>query len=103
MLCVEELGKMCLFSNYKVSVTVSSSVNISSAIFITHYDISGQPSASGDGRDVEIERNAETDRGIETPKGSDMKEADVLWRRGGRLTIQIISLWLYCLPHTTER
>lgn len=91
---------MCLFSNYKVSVTVSSSVNISSAIFITHYDISGQPSASGDGRDVKIERNAETDRGLETPQGRDMKEADVLWKR---LTIRIISLWFYCLLHITER
>lgn len=94
---------MCLFSNYEVPVTASSSVNISAAIFITHYDISGQPSAYGDGRDVAIERNAETDRRIETRKGRDMREADVLRRRGGRLAIQIISLWFYCLLHTTER
>lgn len=33
----------------------------------------------------------EADRGIGTPRGRDMREADMLVKRGGRLTISITS------------
>ncbi len=100
-LLLNDSGKAYPFSNQKVAITVFFSVFI---FFIdTDHYITGQTPISADQRDEEIQgekgekyrnrqRKREADIGTGRPKERDMRGADMLWRRGGGLTIEITSL-----------